>query len=201
MRFLIAILALCAALSSHAAVIDFAGPHGPLSGPTAEGIYTYSVYTGGIFRQAICCGNPLPHLEGDTGQNNDGVLSIIRNDVSGGTFTFASADVAVFSFDGVNVLVQAFFQGSLVAADTLVTLPGDDNWVTASAVNLAGLTLDELRITLPIGPQGQFAELDNVTLDPIGVAATPEPGSLLTAAAALALITVRAHLQLTKRNN
>jgi hypothetical protein len=64
-------------------------------------------------------------------------------------------------------------------------------WVTKNAINLAGQTLDELRIELPAefsGADTKFLQstVDNVVLDALpGRAAVPDPGTLTLLAAGL----------------
>ena len=170
------VVGITTAQQSSGATITFsgAGATGIFSGPVDEGIFRYDTFSGGLVVQAGSRGNPVPHMEGN-GFTGGGVLSIIRNDIAGGLFTFDAADVAVVSFDGNNVVTEGFLLGASQGSDTLITLNGDNNWVTRNSVNLSGVLIDELRITLDaLGSPAGWEELDNVV---VTEASVPDAGS------------------------
>lgn len=181
------VLACLLSLSAFATTLTFPGPEALLPGSTSEGIYSYQVLSGSILRKD-CCGSPQPHLEGAA---SGGVLSITRNDTLGALFTFVSADVAQFNRVGVPILVQGFRQGILQQTDNLATLAAFDTYATRASLNLSGVQIDELRITLDFanttGPS--FQEMDNVVLAESNV---PEPTtSLLILTGLTAIVSIR----------
>lgn len=176
MKFILAATALISVFPAFGATLTFDGPAEVLAGTVSEGIFSYTVIEGGLYRSDVP-GSSTPYLEGGFSPNSLGVLQILRNDVPNGLFLFQSADVAAFNFDGESVLVEGYLAGSQIASDSLTTLPGDNNWVTGNAVNLAGVFVDELRISLLTGATtSNFQELDNVVLS---VNAVPEPESIV----------------------
>lgn len=176
------------------ATLTFPGLSQDLGGTITEGIFSYSVFSGGIFRQADLAGNPVPHLEGRV-VTGGGTLTIGRNDAISGLFYFNAADIAVYNRTNTPVLFEGFIGGVLQASDSLATLAGDDNWATQASVNLSGIAIDELRITLDAagtGSSGNFEELDNVVLSLTDLTNIPEPATLgLLTVGLLGLATAR----------
>jgi hypothetical protein len=186
------VLALAATLT-HADTIQFAGLEENLSSPTAEGIFTYNVFSGGLFRSGSD-GNPAPDIQGGVDAGG-GILKIVRNDVSGGLFTFDSADIGAFAFFApigpvpaapTQIEFEGFKLGVSQGVDQFTTsgLP----WSTENSAVLQNKEIDELRVTLdadvvfipvvpiPLGFDGE--EVDNIVLTSKGVSA-PDAGSTL----------------------
>ena len=167
---------LTAAQQSSAITLTFAGASGFLTGSASEGIFSYDEFSGGLTRNTVIGGNPVPHLESVV--NVGGVLRIVRNDIAGGLFTFDFADVAVYNFNGNNVAVEGFLLGASQGIDTLITQAGNDNWATRASVILNGVFIDELRITLNSSSSG-LTELDNVVLTTPTAQSVPDAGGTL----------------------
>ena len=171
-----AILALAVAMlipaSSRAATITFVGPLGTPVATTAEGVFTYGTFSGGLFRDSQGNGDAFD-MEGCSACNG-GVLSIVRNDVAGGLFTFDAADIA-YQFDGIYpISFSGYVSGGLVATDVFNTAAGSVYSTFASSA-LAGLQIDELRVQLDAA--ANFATVvDNVVVTPT---TAPEPSILL----------------------
>lgn len=154
-----------------AATITFTGPYGSPVAPTAEGAFTYSTFSGGLFRDSEGNGD-LFDMEGCSACGG-GVLDIVRNDVAGGLFTFVGADIA-FQFASAHDITFAGFRlGNLVGTEVFTT-PDNSSFATVTSVQLAGAFVDELRVTLDAA--SEFATVvDNVRVMPQAV---PEPASL-----------------------
>lgn len=183
------------ALSARAITLTFPGSEGVFVGPASEGIFTYDVFSGGLYHAATGGGNPVPHLEG-LASVNGGVLRIVRNDIAGGLFTFEAADVAVHFFDGNNVTVEGFLLGVLQNTDTLLTQAGNENWVTRFSDNLDGVLIDQLRITLNASTsddESRWEELDNVVLTTQTTVSVPDSGptALLLLSSCIAICGLR----------
>jgi hypothetical protein len=67
------------------------GDFGPGT-PTVEGIFRYDAFSGGLFGELFSFGNPPPEVEGAV-RTGGGGLTVVRNDVPGGLFTFDAADI------------------------------------------------------------------------------------------------------------
>jgi len=181
--------AACTLFTLFAASAAFTGLSGPASagtitfnaGPTQNGFH-YSTASGVLFLNVY--GNPGADMEGDS-SGGGGVLDIVR--VGGGDFTFSQLDFSVFGLPTIShsLTVTGFLGGVEVNAD-VYTLAGDfhlpyENWTTEDASNLAGLTLDDLKITLSaaVSASDTFSDnIDNVVLNPITATGVPEPITL-----------------------
>lgn len=166
---------------AQAATISFSTcTHGTQSGATDEGMFTYTTSSGSLFCDDN--GNPNQDMEGLDGVG--GILSIVRNDLAGGLFTFDTADIQSERGLAVNGPIDVTFEGLLngivQASDTFTT---DSNWTSHVARNLDGILIDELQITLP-APTGAAGEVDNIVLTPTESSAVPEPSSVLVIATA-----------------
>ena len=173
--------------SASATVITF-GP-GPLGDPvaaTVEGQFVYDTFSGTLYRDEQGNGD-LFNMEGLSGIG--GVLRIVRNDVAGGQFTFAAADIGwQFNFVG-EITFQGFLSGAFVGSDTYTT-NALSTYDTVAATILAGVAIDELRVVLP-APSGTASILDNVVVTPTGDTAVPAPSTLALLGLALAATGLR----------
>ena len=91
-KLILLAFALMIPAASQAAIITFTGPIGTPVASTAEGVYTYSTFSGGLFRDTQGNGDSF-NMEGCS-VCGGGVLKVVRNDVAGGLFKFNGADVA-----------------------------------------------------------------------------------------------------------
>jgi hypothetical protein len=166
--------------AAHADTITFDNAtFGPFTGPVTENGYTYSTLAGSLFVTIL--GNPGNDMEG-AGGTNGGILDI--KSATSTNFTFAKVDFSAFgeSIGTESLFVEGFRNGAIVAFDTylrsnLSTIPL--NWVTENASNLAGVTIDELQITLNADPANlNTANIDNVVLN-AAVTPIPEPSSFV----------------------
>lgn len=161
-----------AAGTANATVITF-GP-GALGTPvaaTVEGNYSYSTFSGALFRDSQGNGDAF-NMEGLSGTG--GILSLIRNDVAGGFFTFDGADVGWQFAIASTVFFEGFVGGLSQGIDSYITT-ADSLYTTIASSILAGVAIDELRITLN-APSGTASILDNVVLSELR--SVPEPASL-----------------------
>ena len=182
--FVIAAAALLFPAASFADVITFGpGAYGSPVAPAVEGIFSYSTFSGGLFRDSQGNGD-LFDMEGCSACGG-GVLSIKRNDIAGGLFNFTSADIAL-QFDSVYPIAFRGYVGNvLVATDTFNTLAGSV-YKNVLAATLAGIAIDELRIQLDAN-QGFATVVDNVNM----TARVPEPTTLALFGTVLAGIALR----------
>lgn len=165
--------------AAYADVITFGpGGYGSPVAPAVEGIFQYSTFSGGLFRDSQGNGDAYD-MEGCSACGG-GVLSIRRNDLAGGLFRFNSADIS-YQFDAVYPIAFRGYVGNvLVAADTFNTAAGSVYSHVLAGI-LAGVAIDELRIQLDADIT--FATtVDNVNLS----ATAPEPTTLALFGAALA---------------
>jgi hypothetical protein len=147
----------------------FSGP----GTPTVEGSFRYDAFSGGLFGEPSAFGNPPPEVEGAVATDG-GVLTVVRNDVPGGLFTFDAADIVSHFREDQPVMFAGFLGGALQATDVFNT--GASNvYATVVSSLLAGVEIDELRVTLRTG-LGSGEALDNLVLTPQNV--VPEPASL-----------------------
>jgi hypothetical protein len=157
---------------ANANVITFGpGTYGSPVGATAEGIFTYSTFSGALFRDAQGNGDAFD-MEGLSGTG--GILSVVRNDVAGGLFTFDGADVAWQFNIADNIMFEGFLLGASQGIDSFMTTANSAYTTHLSAV-LSGLNIDELRVTMN-APSGTASVIDNLVLTP--GAAIPEPATL-----------------------
>ena len=165
--YLALLAVLLSPMAANADVITF---NDQPSGSVAAGVYTegdfdWQLIAGGLWHGA---GNPSPGIEALT-EAGFGVMSIVRNDVLGGFFTFDLADIARFRGpDPAIIEFAGYIGGALVTSDFFTTNSGYINWSTVAGISLAGLRIDELRIRLDEGEMS-----DNITLTRV-----PEPGTL-----------------------
>ena len=172
------------AAASQAAIITFTGPIGTPVASTAEGAFTYSTFSGGLFRDTQGNGD-LFNMEGCSSCGG-GVLKVVRNDVASGRFTFNSADVA-FQFNTVYpISFRGYLSGVLVGTDVFQTALG--SVYTSHLSNLlSGVAIDELRVQLDA--TGSTATVvDNIN---VSASAIPEPATLALVGLALAGLAVR----------
>ncbi len=183
-----------AGAGAQAAVITFetASAGAGFTGPVNESGFTYARLSGGLF--VGDSGNPGQDLEGDFGTGG-GVLDI-TSAIAGARFTFSGLDYSAFAASGTGsqtLTVTGLRGGSVVGtstytlANTAVDTPSYANWTSESASSLAGVTIDDLRITLNAAgnsagtsPLDASQNIDNVVLN-----AVPEPTSLALLAAGL----------------
>ena len=156
---------------SHAAVITFGpGAIGSPVGATAEGSFTYDTFSGALYRDTQGNGDAFD-MEGLSGVG--GVLSVVRNDVPGGLFTFDGADVA-WQFDIADTIsFEGFLLGVSQGIDSFLTT-ADSNYSTHASSVLSGINIDELRVTMN-APSGTASVIDNLVVTSVTV---PEPASL-----------------------
>lgn len=168
-------------LTANAAVITFSGctNGGGFAGPVAEGAFSYSAFSGNLFCDTD--GNTGNDLEGTAGSGG-GVLDIFRNDVAGGVFTFNGSDIKFEFTQAVSVTFVGLLNGVTKGTDVFTTA-ADSSWTSKTAVNLSGVSINELRITL-IGPEGGAGDVDNVGVT--AGASVPEPSSWLLLSGGLA---------------
>jgi PEP-CTERM motif len=171
--------------AAHAATITFeTGPTtsfgSAFSGSIAESGYTYSTASGSLFLTSSS-GNPGKDMEGNE-EFGGGVLNIVST--SSGDFTFAGLDFSAFGASGTEtVTVAGFLKGVLEGTDTYTLASSSvfpySNWTSEIASNLAGISINDLKITLPAnGTARDSSNIDNVVLNP-AIAATPEPSSFI----------------------
>jgi hypothetical protein len=172
-----------AGLPAHAATITFeAAPFGGgFTGPITESGFTYTKASGGLFVESF--GHPGHDMEG-TAIEGGGVLDIVQS--SSGAFTFFSLDYAAYAGTGVGsqtLHITGYLGGLAVGADTYTLAntssasPAFSNWTLESASSLAGVKIDDLKITLNGGLTDSslfFQAVDNVVL---GSATVPEPAT------------------------
>ncbi len=144
-------------------LIDLSNTFGDLSGAFAENGYTvvFAPFNGGnIF-------------------NNPGVELAPRTPDNGGQVIITATDMSVFAFVGIDIIadsgspnltVQGLLNGVTVATDILNTSSG--TFVTANAVSLNGLAVDELIIT------GDRNDTNAVGFANLQVGPVPEPASI-----------------------
>lgn len=157
------------------------------TGPVTEDGFTYETLSGNLFVEDF--GNPGQDMEGDVFLGG-GALDIVSA-VGGETFTFDNLDFSASvgsDYTGSasqTLTVEGLLGGSLVAIDAFVLSNSVNsmNWTTEAAANLAGVTVDELQITLSAGDTAPgdllsaFKEaVDNIVFTPT-TTAVPEPSS------------------------
>jgi PEP-CTERM motif-containing protein len=161
--------------TANAGTVGFSGcTFGGFTGSVSEGVFTYSKLSGSLFCDSD--GNPGNDMEGMS-SSGGGVLDIVRNDVAGGLFTFSAADVRFESGQAVGITFVGLLNSVTVATDILTTT-ANTLWTNRTPINLNGVSINELRVTLP-GPAGGAADVDNINLTPGVAAAVPEPSSLM----------------------
>jgi len=175
---------------AQAAIITFGpGPIGSPVGATAEGVFIYSTFSGGLYRDTQGNGDAYD-MEGCSACGG-GVLQIIRNDVVGGLFTFGGADVA-YQFTGAYpITFTGYLGGGLVGTDVFVTA-ATSAYTTFASLALAGLAIDELRVQLD-AETSWATVVDNVRVTQ--TTAVPEPSTLALLGAALAGLAARHRLK------
>ena len=176
--YLLLVVAFASAVpaSAYADTITFVGPIGPIDpgNPTVEGIFRYDVLSGQLFRDSD--GNPGEDMEGSSG-GGGGVLRVVRNDMVGGLFTFDASDIR-FEYDmAVQITFTGLLNGITQGTDVFTTT-ADSTWTTVDSINLAGVDINELEVTLIASPT-TATDIDNLVLTPVTSSTTPEPSSLL----------------------
>jgi hypothetical protein len=182
---------------ARADVITFSGPQTRLLAGQAvhedsEGVFTYNALAGGFFRSATR-GNPAPDIEAyPFAPGGGGVLDVVRNDVTGGLFTFDAADIAQFVYGIAMPVHFAGYRGGVFqGADTFTTSAASGLFTTVSSANLRGVLLDELQLELdgnigdPRHMSGFWEAADNLTLTPQAApsaAPVPEPSTFVLVA-------------------
>ena len=189
---------------AHATTITFeTGTEGPyFTGPITESGYRYFAVSGdldldgyGTYIDGAASRDMEGYQSGSSNQGVFGISSIL------GDFTFSQLDFAQVG-RAETIVVTGYLGGVVVGTDTF-SLPYDDanfyfalDYTTEHAFHLAGVTLDELQITLPIqhlgegggiGVAGAFGTgaIDNVVLNAASappsppIASTPEPASFV----------------------
>lgn len=155
-----------------AATIGFSG--GPIGSPVApavEGDFTYSTFSGGLYRDTQGNGDAFD-MEGCSSCGG-GVLEIISN-LAGGLFTFDGADVAS-QFDYSTTITFNGLLGGISQGTDSFTTASDSTYLTYGSSALAGVTIDQLLISLDA--TFSTAEIiDNVVVTP---SAIPLPASAL----------------------
>jgi len=173
-RLLVASACLALGLASTAArsdVITFGpGPIGTPVAATSEGIFTYDTFSGGLFRDTQGNGDAF-NMEGLSGVG--GVLRVVRNDVAGGLFTFGGSDVAWQFGIADTIFFEGFLLGASQGIDSFLTT-ADSAYSTYASSVLAGLSIDELRVTMN-APSGTASVIDNLV---VTAATVPEPATL-----------------------
>jgi hypothetical protein len=171
--------------AAHAATITFeTGPTtsfgSAFSGSVTENGYTYSTASGSLFLTGSS-GNPGKDMEGNE-EFGGGVLNIVS--ASSGDFTFAGLDFSAFGTSGTETItVAGFLNGVLEGTDTYTLANSSafpySNWTSEIASNLAGISINDLKITLPAnGTARDSSNIDNVVLN-TAAAPTPEPSSFV----------------------
>jgi hypothetical protein len=173
-----------------AAIITFEAPTvGQFTGSQTESGFIYSQFSGGLFVNNL--GDPGQDMEGWT-QQAGGVLQITR--VGGSLFTFDGLDFAAVDSSSPTpsgsqtLLVTGLLGGSTVGSESFTLASAAPvfgspsfypNWTTfaATANNLAGQSIDTLRVTL-LATALSNESIDNVQLTPVATTA-PEPGTIL----------------------
>ena len=168
-----------ASTAARSNVITFVGPLGTPVATTAEGIFTYDTFSGGLFRDSDANGDAFD-MEGCSACGG-GVLRVVRNDILGGLFTFDGSDVRFEFNTGYPITFQGYLGGVLQAIDVFMT-PADSSWLTFASSALSGVAIDELRIILDATPN-TATDIDNLVLNAVRV---PEPTSLALLALGLA---------------
>ena len=183
---MMAVVGMVAAASAQAATITFdSADTGPFAGPVTENGYTYAASSGALFAEPF--GNSGGDMEGFAAEGG-GVLGIHKE--SPGAFTFSGLDFAAYRNFGAGsqtLNITGYLGGIAMGSDvfTLATTnifsPSYSNWTHLSAVNLSGVLIDDLEISLPGSLTSNsdlsfqtYAAVDNVSLDAGGV---PEPAT------------------------
>ena len=189
MRQLSIALTLMVALLSSAASADtitFSNESaGAFVGPSAEGDFSYTLFGGGLFVDALN-GNPGEEMEGSIPADG-GTLQIVRNDVVNGLFTFDQASVVQWSFGAVPVVFEGYLGGALQASDSLLTSATSLTHTTLASTNLSGVMIDELRVILDASSSSPAWEgVDSIVVTPV-----PEPSTLALVGAGLIALQLR----------
>jgi hypothetical protein len=158
-------------------------PIGAFTGPAVEGSFAYSTLSGDLVARAT----PSSGSMGSVSGTGAGTLGIVRQDLAGGRFFFDSTEVMYYFDKNEQAVFTGWLQGSLVATDVFV---GETHlqFVSRSALNLAGKEIDELRVALDVqtrdGLIPEFIAVDNIVLR--SVAVVPEPSTYALMLAGLA---------------
>ncbi|HEY8154725.1 MAG TPA: hypothetical protein VII72_11410 [Myxococcota bacterium] len=185
MQRMITVLACVGVLfaSTHArgSSLGFDGPFGSPIDPTVEGGFRYFTLSGNLFREVLD-GSPGADVEGSAlPGHSGGVLSVVLD--AGGLFTFEQVDITQFGYGVTSIDFEGFLGGSSEGVDSFATSVGDKQWTTVVSVNLMGIPIDELRITLDAVSSFSTEDIDNLVVNPI-----PEPSAfVLTLLGLLAL--------------
>ena len=171
---LVATIALFGFISTSSASVITFGP-GPIGSPvsaTAEGNFTYSTFSGGLFRDTQGNGDSF-NMEGCS-LCGGGVMTVARNDVAGGLFTFDGADVAWQFGIADFISFEGFVGGVSQGIDAFLTT-ADSAFSTHVSSVLSGLYIDELRVTLDAA-FSHASVIDNLVVTE--ASSVPEPATL-----------------------
>ena len=183
------------AADAGAAIITF--NNAPLSttatgytGSTTEAGFTYSLLSGALF--VTNNGNGGHDMEGNYGTDGGGILNIVSS-TPGGLFRFNSLDLGLVLAPGLagttDFHVEGFKNGVSQGTDAF-SLTGQTgyHWTAESANNLAGLSLDQLKVFLSAGTVSglyHYSAVDNINLSNVA-SNVPEPGTVALMAAGIA---------------
>jgi len=159
-------------------------PDGLLLAPLVEGEFAISLHSGGIYNEPTL-GSPPPEAEGSIAHGG-GVISVTRNDLPGGLFTFDAASVAQFNMGVTDIEFEGYLGGVLQQTDTLTTGPNDFVHDLLPSVLLAGVQIDELRVVLDAGTSPfRWESVDNINVTPVLMQSVPEPSTVFLVAGGL----------------
>jgi len=181
-------IAVTLAAPALATTIGFEGaPFGPnFTGPVTESGYIYSLYSGGVYINAV--GNPGHDVEGQE-VSGGGALNIVA--AGGGAFNFGGLDFSVFGNGDMHAIsLNGYRHGFFVGGATYsATSSIFGNWASYGPSTLAGVTLDQLVFVLPASTASFYStNIDNVVLNAAG--GVPEPASWAMLIAGFGLVGV-----------
>jgi len=176
--------------------IGFDGANGPFTGPADEDGFTYSLFSGDLFRW-IVAGNPPPEMEATVVANGEGILKIVSSTLNE-AFNWLGFDIAEWDSNNLDqnpIIVEGFLNGISVGSELFTPdqAAGQGPYSTKTAAgSLLGTTIDELRITLLADSTNSgffFQRTDNIVLDKMITPPNqpiPEPGTIFLISSGLA---------------